>query len=65
MKKSANLKKRLDGLRDEPDPPVEMTLSLDADLYRTLKHLAAQEELSIEVYIASVLSKHIVTAEEE
>ena len=26
MKKSANLKKRLDELRDEPDLPVEMTL---------------------------------------
>ena len=52
MKKSANLKKRLEELRDEPEATVEVVLQLDAALYRTLKKLAAQERLSLEAYIA-------------
>ena len=61
MKKSANLKKRLEELRDEPEATVEVVLQLDAALYRTLKKLAAQERLSLEAYIARILSTSIET----
>ena len=55
MKKSANLKKRFDELRDEPEPKIEVVLELDADLHWSLKKLAAQEQLSLEAFIMNVL----------
>ena len=58
MKKAANLKKRLDVLRDEPELPVEVILKLDADLHRELKQHAVQECLSTEAYILKLLSSH-------
>jgi hypothetical protein len=57
--KKTNLKKRLDELRNEPAPPVEILLHLNADLLRRLRHLAIQDHLSVESYIVSVLSKDI------
>ena len=55
MKKTANLKKRFDELRNEPELSVEVVLQLDADLHRTLKKFAAEERLSLEIYIINVL----------
>ncbi len=55
MKKSGNLKKRLDDLRQEPEPPVELTLTLDAELYQALKALARQHRQSLEAYLLRVL----------
>jgi hypothetical protein len=61
MKKAANLKRRLEKLRDEPVPPVGIALQLDIHLHRTLKKQAAHEGLSLEIYIIRLLSSSIET----
>jgi predicted HicB family RNase H-like nuclease len=66
MKKATNLKKRLDELRDEPELPTELTLKIDPNLHRTLKHRADQEQCSLQDYILSVLRSHLdVSSDDE
>jgi len=64
MKKGADLKKRLDTLRQEPEPPIAVTLHLDADLYRSLKSLAVRDNQPIETWIAQLLSQYTNSSEE-
>ena len=59
MKKATNLKKRLDELRDEPELPTELTLKIDRNLHRRLKHQADQEQCSLQDYILSVLRNYL------
>ena len=61
MKKAANLKKRLEKLRDEPVSAVEIALQIDIRLHRTLKKQAAHEGLSLEIYIIHLLRNSIET----
>ena len=57
-KKRINLKQRLDELRNEPAAPVSVSLVLEAGLVQQLKSLAADQQQSLEIYVAAVLSKH-------
>ena len=57
--KKPNLKKRLAEIRQEPAPPVDLTLRLDAELYQALKTLARQHRQPLEAYLIRVLSQHI------
>ncbi len=63
-RKKPDLKQRLDDLRQEPAPPVELTLSLDAELYQTLKALARQHRQPLETYLLRVLRQHAEDAAE-
>ncbi len=65
MKKQPDLKKRLDELRHEPEPPVEVALRLEADIYQKLQSLALQENLSVAAYIAERLHEFIEQADNE
>ena len=65
MKKQPNLKQRLDELRHKPEPPVEVTLRLEAEVYQKLQGLALQENRSVAAYIAALLSQLANPAEEE
>ncbi len=58
VKRASNLKKRLDEIREQPSPPVEVSLDLDAELYQTLKALARQHRQPLEAYLLRVLSQH-------
>ena len=58
MKKPGNLKKRLAELRQEPAPPVDLTLRLDAELYQALKALARQHRQPLEAYLIRILEQH-------
>ena len=59
VKKPDNLKKRLNELRQEPAPPVDVTLTLDAELYEALKALARQHRQPLETYLVRVLHLHV------
>lgn len=59
MKKQANLKKRLEELRDEPPGPVELSLVLDAELFESLKALATKKRISLDRYLERVLRNHV------
>ena len=56
-RKRPDLKKRLNELRDEPAPPVELTLLLDADVLKALKQRARRKRQSVEDYISDLLAK--------
>ena len=58
MVKKPNLKKRLNELRQEPAPPVDVTLTLDAELYQALKALARQHRQPLEAYLVRLLERH-------
>ena len=58
MKKATNLKKRLDELRDEPELPTELTLKIDRNLHRRLKHQADQEQCSLTGLHSQSIEKH-------
>ena len=58
-RKRPDLKKRLDELRSEPAPQVELTLLLDADTVNALKRQARRKHLSIEDYISNLLVKSL------
>ena len=58
-RKRPDLKKRLDELREEPAPQVELTLLLDADTVNALKQQARRKHLSIEDYISNLLAKSL------
>ena len=58
-RKRPDLKKRLDELRGEPAPQVELTLLLNADTVNALKQQARRKHLSIEGYISSLLVKSL------
>ena len=55
MKKQVNLKKRLDDLRQDPDPPVKITLEVDAPLYRMLTTFADANREPVNVFLLRVL----------
>ena len=59
MKRKPNLKKRLDELRDEPDPQIELELQIDSELLRGLKQLARRKRIPVEAYIVNILAKHV------
>ena len=56
--KKPNLKKRLNELRQEPAPPVDVTLTLDAALHQALKALARQHRQPLETYLVHLLERH-------
>lgn len=58
--KKPNLKQRLDEIRQEPAPPVDVTLTLDADLYQALKALARRHRQPLEAYLIRILQRHAV-----
>ena len=58
VKKPGNLKKRLHELRQEPAPPVDVTLTLDAELYDALRALARQHRQPLEAYLVHLLERH-------
>lgn len=58
-RKRPDLKKRLDEIRQEPAPPVDVTLTLDAELYRALKVMARQRRQPLEVYLIHILKQHV------
>lgn len=58
MKKPGNLKKRLAEIRQEPAPPVDLTLRLDAELYQALKVLARKRRQPLQTYLVSILQQH-------
>lgn len=59
-KKRVDLKKRLDELRNVPQPPVDLHLRLESDLVRSLRALADDAGQPVEHYIEVVLRKHIL-----
>ena len=59
MKKPGNLKKRLEEIRQEPAPPRDVTLTLDAELYQALKAVARRQRQPLEAYLVRVLRQHI------
>jgi predicted HicB family RNase H-like nuclease len=59
VKKQADLKKRLEELRDEPPGPVELRLVLDPELHEALKALASQKRMSLERYLERVMRNHV------
>ena len=61
-KKRVDLKKRLDDLRGQPEPPVDVSMQLDTNLYRLLTTLAATEQLTLEAYLVNVLNRHAESA---
>ena len=63
MVKKPNLKKRLNELRQEPAPPVDVTLTLDAELYQALKALARQHRQPLEAYLIRILERHTAGTE--
>ena len=63
-RKRPNLKKRLTELRDEPAPPVDITLQLDAELYATLKTLARKRRQKVDVYLLRILRQHAAGTEQ-
>ena len=63
-RKRPDLKKRLNELRDEPAPPVGITLELDAELYAALKTLARKHRQKIDVYLLRILQQHAAGAEQ-
>ena len=63
-RKRPNLKKRLTELRDEPAPPVDITLQLDAELYATLKTLARKHRQKVDVYLLRILRQHAAGTEQ-
>ncbi len=65
MKKRPDLKQRLDDLRHEPEPPVDVTLRLEADQYRKLQALALEQNLSVAAYIVQLLHQHLEQAHNE
>ena len=62
MAKKPNLKKRLDELRQEPAVPVDVTLTLDAELYDALRALARQHRQPLEDYLLRLLRRHVQEA---
>ncbi len=58
VKQRVDLEKRLDDLLHEPEPPVAVTLQLNANLYRLLKALADGEHLSLEAYLVTALNDY-------
>ena len=65
-RKRPDLKKRLDELRDEPEPQIELELQVDAELMRRLKRLARRKRVPVETYITNILTEHVeITGEKE
>lgn len=58
-RKRVDLKKRLDTLRNVPQPPVPVLLQLDASLLKSLTKLASEQEQSVERYVEQLLQKHV------
>lgn len=58
-RKRPDLKKRLDEIRQEPAPPVNITLQLDSELYQALKILARKHRLPLEPYLIRILEQHM------
>ena len=63
VKKPRNLKKRLNELRQEPAAPVDVTLTLDAELYQALKALARQHRQPLEPYLLHILERYTAGGE--
>ena len=57
--KRPDLKKRLNELRDEPEPQIEIELQVDAELMRRLKVLARRKRVPVETYITNLLATHV------
>jgi len=60
--KKPNLKQRLDEIRQEPAPPVDLTLRLDAELYQALKVLARRRREPVDTYALRILQHHVERA---
>ena len=58
-RKRVDLKKRLDTLRNVPQPPVPVLLHLDTGLLKSLTKLAAEQEQPVERYVEQLLQKHV------
>jgi hypothetical protein len=54
-----NLKQRLAEIRQEPAPPLDLTLRLDAALYQALKALARKRRQPLESYLIHILEQHV------
>ena len=63
MRKSVNLKRRLDQLRGEEDTPVALDLQLNAQVYREIQQRARRQQISPASYIAQVLAQHLESDE--
>ena len=60
-RKRPDLKARLNELEQQPEPPMDVKLQLDAHLYRQLKTMAAKSHRPVEIYIANILIQHTKT----
>jgi hypothetical protein len=58
-RKRPDLNKRLAEVRQEPAPPVDITLRLDAELYQSLKALARRHRQPLEAYLVRVLAQQV------
>lgn len=62
MKKRPDLKLRLNELRGDPEPPVEVTLRLEAEQYGKLQAPAHSAESPVAAYVVQFLHQHIEQA---
>jgi hypothetical protein len=62
-KKRPDLKRRLAEIRQEPAPPVDVSLTLDAELYQALKTLARKHRQPLDAYLIRILEWHIADCE--
>lgn len=58
-RRKVNLKKRLGELRNEPEPAITISITLDAATFKELSIQAEQHRLSLELYIQQVLQRHL------
>lgn len=62
-RKRPDLKKRLDEIRQEPATPVDVTLTLDVELYQALKIRARRRRQPLEAYLIRILEQHTAGTE--
>lgn len=58
-KKRPDMKRRLAEIRQEPAPPVDVTLTLHHELYQALKTLARKQRQPLEAYLLLILAQQV------
>jgi hypothetical protein len=58
MAKQPNLAKRLEAIRDTPPLPVSLTVALQAPVYRTLEAAAAEQGMSVEDFVVTMINRY-------